>query len=166
MRVLLKFELDCTPDAAWKAVRSPEVFQEVSAPLLRFTSLDDEGYTETWTEGEHRVAARLFGVIPAGEQVIDISTEQRLDHPLHGRHESSRVVRIVHDTGRGLTWPLTLTTDWHHQMAVSELPEGRTLYRDQLSFAAGPLTPVLWVAYWVFWQVRGAAIRRLARRWR
>jgi hypothetical protein len=165
MRVLLKFVLDCEPDAAWKALRSPAVFRQVSAPLMSFVSLDDGGFAETWSPGEHRVEATAFGVLPAGRQLIDIRTEERLDHP-HGRHEEPVVVRIVHDTGRGLSFPLNLVTDWHHRMAVSPLPDGRTLYRDQLSFSAGPLTPVVWAAFWVFWQWRALAIRRLAPGWR
>jgi hypothetical protein len=165
MRVLLKLVLDCSPDDAWRALRSPEVFQQVSAPLMRFESLDAGGFTETWSEGEHRVRATAFGLVPAGEQLIDISTEERLEHPPHGRHEAPTPVRIVHDTGRGLTFPLTLTTGWHHRMAVSALPDGRTLYRDQLEFSAGLLSPAAWAAYWLFWQVRGLAIQRLSADW-
>jgi hypothetical protein len=164
MRVLLKLVLDCEPDAAWQALRSPAVFRQVSAPLMVFTSLDPGGFEETWSEGEHRVAAKAFGLVPAGEQIIAIRTEERLDH-VHGKHENPPLVRIVHDTGRGLGWPLTLTKHWHHRMAVSAQPGGRTLYRDQLEFEAGALTPLLWVAYWGFWQWRAAAIKRLARDW-
>jgi hypothetical protein len=165
MRVLLKLVLECDPDAAWQALRSPAVFRQVSSPLMAFESLDEGGFTEVWSEGEHRVAARAFGLVPAGEQIIHISTEERLDR-VHGKHEAPVPVRIVHDTGRGLTWPLTLTTAWHHRMAVSALPDGRTLYRDQLSFSAGALTPVVWLAYWAFWQWRAVAIRRAAPSWR
>jgi len=164
MRVLLKMVLDCDADAAWSALRSPEVFRRVSAPLMSFTSLDDAGFPDRWPDGEHRVAARAFGLVPAGEQIIDIRIETRLDH-VHGRHENPVEVRIVHDTGRGLTWPLTLTRGWHHRMAVSAQPDGRTLYRDQLEFTAGPITPLVWLAYWGFWQWRAIAIRRLAREW-
>jgi hypothetical protein len=165
MRVLLKFELDCHPDNAWKALRSPSVFRGVSAPFMAFRSLDPGGFTDTWTEGEHRVSAKLFGLVPAGEQLVDIHTEARRDHAVHGRHEVSSIVRIVHDTGRGLTFPLTLTKHWHHRMAVSELPAGRTLYRDELTFDAGALTLPAWVAYWVFWQWRGRQIKRASRTW-
>jgi hypothetical protein len=164
MRVLLKLVLDCEADAAWRALRSPDVFRQVSSPFMAFESLDPGGFTEQWSDGEHRVSAKAFGLIPAGEQIIDISTEERLDRA-HGRHASPALVRIVHDTGRGLTWPLTITTGWHHRMAVSELPGGRTLYRDELSFSAGVLTPLVWLAYWGFWQWRALAIRRAAPSW-
>ena len=165
MRVLLKMVLDCEADAAWSALRSPDVFCRVSAPLMSFTSLEADGFGTEWSDGEHRVAATAFGLVPAGEQIVDIRTETRLDH-VHGRHENPVEVRIVHDTGRGLTWPLTITRDWHHRMAVSAQPDGRTLYRDQLTFSAGMLTPVVWLVYWGFWQWRAAAIRRLAPTWR
>jgi hypothetical protein len=165
MRVLLKLALECEPDAAWRALRSPAVFRQVSAPIMAFESLDEGGFTDVWSEGEHRVALRAFGRIPAGEQLIVIGTEERFDH-VHGKHEAPVRVRIVHDTGRGLTFPLTLTTSWHHRMAVSALPDGRTLYRDELAFSAGALTPVAWVAYWAFWQWRAIAIRRAARGWK
>jgi hypothetical protein len=165
MRIVLKLVLDCDADAAWRAVRSPTVFQRVSAPVMVFSSLDEGGFTEVWSEGEHVVAARLLGVLPAGRQLIDIRTEQRPALATHGRHADASPVRIVHDTGRGLTWPLTLTTSWHHEMAISATGDGRSLYRDRLRFSAGALTPVMAVAYWVFWQWRGLAIRRLAREW-
>ena len=165
MRVLLKLVLDCEPDAAWAALRSPVVFRQVSAPMMRFESLDAGGFPETWSDGEHRVAARAFGLVAAGRQLIDISTEERLEHAVHGRHEAPTPVRIVHDTGRGLSFPLTLTTDWHHRMAVSALPDGRTLYRDQLTFSAGLLSPAAWLAYWAFWQWRGLALQRLSADW-
>jgi len=165
MRVLLKLELDCDPDAAWAALRSPDVFRQVSAPIMRFTSLDAGGFPTTWSDGEHRLSARAFGIVPAGEQLVDIHTEERLEHSSHGRHQAPTPVRIVHDTGRGLTFPLTLTTQWHHRMAVSALPDGRTLYRDQLTFSAGLLSPAAWAAYWVFWQWRGLALKRLAPSW-
>jgi hypothetical protein len=164
MRVLLKVVLDCETDAAWRALRSPVVFRQISSPLMSFESLDPGGFSDVWSDGEHHVALRALGIIPAGEQLIDIRTEERLDH-VHGKHEAPVRVRIVHDTGRGLTWPLTLTTSWHHRMAVSALPDGRTLYRDELAFTAGPGAPLLWLAYWSFWQWRGRAIRRAASSW-
>jgi hypothetical protein len=166
MRILLKLVLDCEPDAAWRAVRSPAVFQQVSAPVMVFSSLDEGGFTDQWSCGEHVVEAKLFGVIPAGRQLIDIRTEQRPALATHGRHADTSPVRIVHDTGRGLTWPLTLTTSWHHEMAISSTGDGRTLYRDRLRFSSGLLTPVMAVAYWVFWQARAVAMRRLSREWR
>jgi hypothetical protein len=153
MRVLLKLVLDCTPDAAWRALTSPDVFQQVAAPLMRFRSLEAGGFPRRWSEGVHPVQARVLGAIPIGEQTIDITFLER------------RGARIVRDTGRGLSGPLAIVSRWEHSMAVSAAPGGRTLYRDQLVFDAEPFTPVLWPLYWTFWQARGRGIRSLAKEW-
>lgn len=151
MRVLLKLVLDCDPDAAWQAIRSPRVFREVSSPLLSFTSLEPAGFPELWPQGEHPVSVRALGLVPSGTQSIVITTPP-----------ARNGVRRVIDTGRGLSGPLTLITEWEHTMAVSAAPGGRTLYRDQLKFSAGPLTLLAWPAFWVFWQWRALQLRRLA----
>lgn len=155
MRVLLKLVLDCSPDAAWRAIRSPDVFRAVSAPLTTFISLEPGGFPEFWPTGEHPVLGKAFGLLPIGEQVIDISfPEPRGD------------VRFVLDTGRGASGALTAVTTWHHTMAVSPQAGGRTLYRDQLRFEAGPITVLLWPVYWAFWQWRALQLKRLAPGWR
>lgn len=154
MRVLLKLELDCAPDDAWRAIRSPQVFQEVSAPLSTFTSLEIGGFPELWQAGEHPVRMSAAGLFPVGQQVIDVSFP-----------DAPAGVRVMRDSGRGLSGPLALVTQWEHSMAISAAPDGKTLYRDQLIFSAGILTPLLWPLYWAFWQWRGAALRRLAPSW-
>ena len=154
MRILLKLELDCPPDAAWEAIRSPTVFRAVSFPFTTFESLEDEGFPERWPEGSHLVSVRAFGVTDIGRQSIRISYPPRRDG-----------VRMVVDTGVGVSGPISLVTRWRHEMAVSELPDGRTLYRDQLRFSAGPLTLPMWAVYWMFWQWRAFGLRRLAPTW-
>jgi hypothetical protein len=153
MRVLLKLVLDCTPDAAWRAVRSPAVFRAVSAPFTSFTSLEPNGFPDEWSEGVHPVMARAFGVLPLGEQTIELEFSQR------------KGVRFVRDTGHGVSGALTAVRRWDHTMAISAGPDGMTLYRDQLIFEAGLATPVLWLVYWAFWQWRGLALARLAPTW-
>jgi hypothetical protein len=155
MRVLLKLQLDCAPDAAWRAIRNPEVFRAVSAPFTSFDSLEPGGFPDSWPEGEHLLRARAFGLAVIGEQTIDLEFR-----------ESRHGVRSVRDTGRGLSGPLAMVDRWEHTMAVSALPGARTLYRDQLIVEAGALTPVLWVGFWAFWQWRALQITRLARDWK
>lgn len=155
MRILLKLVLDCTPDAAWNAVRSPRGMQQVSAPFTTFESLERVGFPPFWSPGEHPVKISSFGVVPIGDQVIGISYPERQDD-----------VRVQRDDGRGLSGPLALVTRWQHSIAIAPAPGGRTLYRDQLVFEAGLLTPLLWLGYWVFWQWRGARIRSLAPTWK
>jgi hypothetical protein len=154
MRVLLKIELDCTPDAAWQAIRSPAVLEKVSFPLTAFTSLEAGGFPDTWETGDHHVLVRAFGVADVGTQNIGISYPK----PRAG-------ARIMRDSGPPLSGPLALLTRWQHQLAVSALPDGRTLYRDQLTFSAGAATLLVWPMLWAFWQWRGFQLRRLAPSW-
>ncbi len=154
MRVLLKMVLPCEPDAAWNAIRSPDVFQRASAPLMAFESLEAGGFPERWPAGEHPVRARALGMLPVGEQVIVIGYPERQDG-----------VRMTTDTGYGRSGIFTTVTAWHHTMAISAAEGGRTLYRDRLEFEAGAVTPLLWPVYWAFWQWRALRIRMLARRW-
>ena len=152
---MLKFELDCSVGAAWAALRSPKVFRAVTTPFLTFSSLDPEGFPDSWDAGDHHVKVRGFGVIPLGEQVISIS------YPDRGTD-----VRIVQDTGGGVEGAVALVTYWHHRMAVSPLPNGKTLFRDKLVFDVGPITLLTWPFVWLFWQWRGYGIRRFAPSWK
>ena len=158
MRVLLKTILDCTPDAAWRALRDPAVFRAVSAPFTTFTA-EPGGFPALWSEGEYRVRVKAFGLIPLGEQDIRLSFHERPDFLDAGD------VRIVRDDGGGASGALAAVTHWRHSMAVAPLGT-RTLYRDQLEISAGPLTLPLWLFYWAFWQWRAVQLRRLAPSWR
>lgn len=157
MRVLLKLILDCEPDAAWRAVRSPAVFREVSSPLLEFSSLEPAGFPSIWTPGEHPVSVRAAGLVPMGQQVIRLAmSEDRIDG-----------VRIVRDTGYGISGPVAATTAWDHRMAIAPDPAGtgKTLYRDQLKFSAGRVSALAWPSFWAFWQWRGIRLHQLAPTW-
>jgi hypothetical protein len=158
MRVLLKLVLDCPPDAAWKAIRTPAVLTEVSSPLTKIRSLEPDGFPDLWPVGGHAVEMKAAGLVPLGEQVIGISFPDAPD--------GNNNVRLMRDTGRGLSGVLSLVTRWEHTMAIEVGPAGRTLYRDQLIVEAGLLTPLLWPAYWAFWQWRALQMRRLAPHWR
>ena len=171
MRVLLKSVLDCPVDAAWRAIRSPSVFAAVSEPFTKFSSLEPDGFPALWSPGDHRVKVRAGGLVAIGEQVIAVS------YPAAGTPGSgtraiaysgvgSGEVHIMKDTGHGTGGVLGLITRWEHTMVVSDAPGGRTLYRDQLVFEAGRMTPLLWPVYWLFWQWRGIGLRRLAPSWR
>jgi hypothetical protein len=155
VRILLKLELNCSPDAAWRAIRSPAALERVSWPFTVFTSLEPGGFAAEWEAGDHPVRVRALGLVDVGTQNIAISFQHRTDG-----------VRVMRDSGPPLSGPLTLITSWRHQLAVSGLPDGRTLYRDELRFSAGLATPLVWLALWAFWQWRAIGLRRLAATWR
>lgn len=155
MRILLKLVLDCSPDAAWRAIRSPAALQQVSWPFTAFEALNENGFSELWSEGDHPVRVRALGLVDVGTQNIGISFKQRTDG-----------VRVMRDSGPPLSGALTIITRWRHQMAVSALPDGRTLYRDELRFSAGLASPLVWLGLWAFWQWRAIGLRRLAATWR
>jgi hypothetical protein len=154
MRVLLKLVLDCPPDVAWRAIRSPLVLGQVSFPFTTFESLEPGGFPEVWLAGEHPVRVKAFGLVPIGDQIIGISFVA-----------TKPGVRMMRDTGRGLSGALASVTKWRHSLAVAETADGRTLYRDQLEFEAGAITILLWPVYWAFWQWRGIGMKRLAPGW-
>lgn len=156
MRVLLKFILDTDPDAAWRAIRSPAVFREVSSPFLKIRSLSADGFPTIWQPGQHPVEIEGGGLVPLGKQIIRLSFIERPDG-----------VRIVRDSGRGISGAVAIPTTWDHQMAIAPDPAGtgKTLYRDRLIIGAGMLTPAAWYGMWAFWQWRGARLRQLAPSW-
>ncbi|WP_207454293.1 hypothetical protein [Desertivibrio insolitus] len=156
MRVLLKLELDCDPDAAWRAIKEPANLIALVKPVLVMRSLEPGGFPDEWHDGEpHEVAIDALGVVPFGRQRIEPHFVERPDG-----------VRMVVDEGGGTGGSLGLVTEWQHTMAVSALPGGRTLFRDRLRVGAGALTPLVWLSMWAFWQYRAVRLRSLARSWR
>ncbi|RZS56435.1 hypothetical protein EV141_1899 [Microcella putealis] len=155
MRVTLHLVLDCPPDAAWEAVHSPAVFRAVSGPWTTVESLEPGGFPERWPGGDHRVRLRMLGALPMGTQLIRLSDEIAPGE------------RVVHDTGGPLSGPMRIVRSWHHRMGISAAAgdAGRTQFHDVLTVKAGVLTPVVAAGFWVFWRLRGRALRRLAPGW-
>lgn len=172
MRVRLNLLLDCPTDAAWEAVHSPAVFRAVSGPFTTAESLEPGGFPERWAHVDHRVRLRMLDVLPMGSQLISLRDETLPDG-----------TRVVHDEGGPLTGAMRVVTTWHHRMAISAEPAGsgnarpgaarsgaapphaRTRFHDTLEVGAGVLTPLAWLGFWVFWQLRARQLRRLAPGW-
>lgn len=157
MRVLLKFEIDCDADAAWRAIHSPAVLSELYGALLRVSPI--EATPTSWTPGdEAAMQLHAGGVLPLGKQLIHLSDSERIV-------DGSRV-RILRDTGIPLSGPLAGLDVWDHQMAVSAVPgrPDRTLWRDRLVFD-GIGAAAYWPALWAAWQWRELRIRQLAPTW-
>lgn len=162
MRVLLKLVLDCDPDAAWRAIRSPAVLREISSPLFALESVEPAGFPTIWEPGDHRVLVRGGGLIPIGQQTISITFD---DARADG-------VRILRDAGGHRSGALSTATSWDHRLAIGPAvapahADGsvRTLYRDQLRVSAGAATPAVWYGLWAFWQWRGRQLKQLAPGW-
>jgi hypothetical protein len=154
MTVMLKERLETRPEAAWRALRSPTVMREVAGPWLGYTSLEDGGFPSIWEDGSHPVQLLAAGAVPVGVQEIGISLDT----------ERHRGVRIVRDTGAGISGVPAGIRSWYHRMAVAPHPDDpdATLYRDRLEFDAGAATPAIWPAVWALWQWRGLRLKQLA----
>lgn len=155
MRVLLKLVLDCEPETAWAKLHDPATFAQVMRPLMTVKMSDASALPERWQSDEQVLDLRAFGFIPVGSQSVRLAW----------REGEATGINVMRDTGRAQSGMLTLLHDWDHRMALSPLDDGRTLFRDQLRVKAGWLTPLVWPTMWVFWQWRGARLRRLARDW-
>lgn len=158
MRILLKLELDCTADAAWRALHSPRAVTELYGPLLDMAPMAASLPTSFEPGADVPVEIRALGLLPVGQQLIHASDRYTED--------ANGPVRIFRDSGIPLTGPLAALDVWDHQMAVSPLPgdPSKTLWRDRLTIggiAALPLWPMLWAA----WQYRGIRLRALAPTW-
>ncbi|GAB2711896.1 hypothetical protein BKA24_002990 [Microbacterium marinum] len=158
MRILLKLELDCTPDAAWRALHSSRAIAELYGPLIEMVPLEAQPATSLESGADVPVQLRALGALDIGRQLIHV--EDRYTEDSHGP------VRILRDSGIPLTGPLSQLDVWDHQMAVSAVPghPDKTLWRDRLvigGIAAGPLWPLLWAT----WQYRAMRLRALAPTW-
>lgn len=158
MRILLKLELDCTADAAWRALHSPRAIAELYGPLLEMDPMAAELPTSLENGADVPVEIRALGLFPAGQQLIHVSDRFTED--------SNGAVRILRDSGIPLTGPLATLDVWDHQMAVSPLPGDptKTLWRDRLTIGGATALP-LWPVLWATWQYRGLRLRALAPTW-
>ena len=159
MRILLKFEIDCDVDAAWRALHSPRAVAELYGPLVELAPLVPGEMPTSWEPGaDVPVQLSLAGIVPMGQQLIHVS-ERFVD-------DASGPVRIFRDSGIPLTGPLSSLDVWDHQMAVSPVPgnPAKTLWRDRLVIR-GAAAPALWPVMWATWQWRAARVKALAPTW-
>jgi len=159
MRILLKFVIDCDPDAAWRAVHSPRAVAELYGPFVDLEPMDPAGLPTAWTPGlDVPVQMSALGLVPMGQQLIHTS-ERFVDEP-------AGQVRIFRDSGIPLTGALSTLDVWDHQMAISPVPghPEQTLWRERLTIG-GPAAIALWPVLWGVWQWRAARIKALAPTW-
>lgn len=149
MRVRLSIILDAPPEWVAKQLQSTAVFRHITAPLVRFKPAPGSMWPTHWTPGEMRLRVWLVGILPMGSQTVRILVEP----PTHAGGWPA-----LRDNGEG-----TLMRRWDHRITLQPLPDGRTLYTDDIQVAARHL---LWLM-----TPMGAAFARLfyrhrQRRWR
>lgn len=136
--------LACTPDEAWRHVRTRRLLEYVAAPLVRFVP-EQEMPDEISSEGTYRVRMYLFGLVPLGWQAIVISFPE---------HDGGFCLR---DNGFS-----PLISRWDHVITIEPEGEG-TRYRDRVVIEAGLLTPLIWMFAQVFYRHRQRRWRGLVR---
>ncbi|HSK99533.1 MAG TPA: SRPBCC family protein [Rubrobacteraceae bacterium] len=138
-------QLDAPPDAVWTALKKKATFLHVTRGAIRFPG--SEGWPEEFREGQ-RVSARMefFGMIPAP-----------WTHELHLVSVDDERRELFSSEGGG---PLET---WNHRIRVEPLPDGRTLYTDEIEIRAGALTLPVWIYAHLFYRYRQARWRGLAR---
>lgn len=155
MHVGLRIVLDAPVDAVRDALTRPAVMVAVTRPFLVYRSRSPEGFPDRWTAGEpHPITASAFGVLPSGDTHVDVE-----QHVTDG-------VPVQVDRGGGVSGLFGRMT-MRHRMAATALPDGRTLFRDRLTYRMRPaaLGVVLWPGMWAIWQWRAFRMRRLAHTW-
>jgi hypothetical protein len=135
--------LDVSADRAWGMVRRSSLLQHVSYPLQVFEPLEPDALPEVWADGGYKVRCRLFGLIPVGEQWINISTL-----------EAGPDRFVLRDDGHG-----DLAKRWDHRIIIQRLSGERCRYTDEVKVDAGLLTPFVVAFAWIFYRHR-------QRRWR
>lgn len=141
--------LPCEIDVAWDALHNPDVFRYSSWPLTVF-SAGKAGLPRRFEPGqEYEVSVWAGGIVPMGRQLIRLVDDVASDNE-----------KTLTDLGHGLDGILALLRDWKHEMALRARTDGRSDFRDTLSFQAGVMTPLLWPAMTLLWWWRGYRLSR------
>lgn len=154
MKITRTSLLHCTLASAWDSLHNPEVFRDVSAPFLSFEPVSPAIFPLRYeSKKSYVVKAKALGFLVLGEQEINPVTSVEGD------------TKTFADNGRGISGLFRAVSVFQHRMTLRPSGVGPTLLHDELTFKAGPLTPVLWVSFAVFWWWRHRELRRLAPTW-
>jgi len=156
MRVHLATRLNAPPDWVAGQLQATEAFRHVTAPLMRFKPANGAPWPPQWTAGTLEVRMWLLGVLPLGRQTVCISIEPA-EQPGHWP--------TLRDNGHG-----GLMRRWDHRITLEPLPDGTTLYTDDIDVVARHLpwlmTPLSTVFARLFflhrqsrWRARAAAFQ-------
>ena len=152
MRVHLSTPLNAPPDWVAAQLQSTAVFRHITAPLVRFKRPGGAPWPTHWSPGNLRVQMWLLGLLPMGPQTVRISIEAPAQA---GGWPTLR------DNGEGM-----LMRRWDHRITLQALPDGRTLYTDDIEVVARHLpwlmTPLSAAFAQVFYRHRQRRWRQLA----
>ena len=152
MRVHLSTALSAPPEWVAAQLQSTAVFRHIAAPLIQFRPARGKEWPAHWAPGELVLHMQLLGVLPMGPQTVRISIEppaQAGGWPM------------LRDNGEGV-----LMLRWDHRITLQTLPDGRTLYTDDIEVVARHLpwlmTPLSALFAQVFYRHRQRRWRQLA----
>lgn len=145
MIVVLSTTLPARTDACIAAVMTPALLRHVAAPLVLFEPLAPAGWPARWEAGPFPVRMKLFGFLPLGEQIIDISLPSALPDCF-----------ALRDNGRSRLIPR-----WDHLITIEATEDG-TRYSDWVEIEAGWRTPFVALFARLFYAHRQRRWRRLA----
>jgi hypothetical protein len=149
MRIHLSTPLNAPPEWVASQLQSTAVFRHITAPLVQFRPAPGAQWPARWEPGDLTLRMWLLGVLPMGSQTVRISVEPAAKP---GGWPTLR------DNGEGM-----LMRRWDHRITLQPLPDGRTLYTDEVDVAARYLPWVMTPLSAVFAQV---FYRHRQRRWR
>jgi hypothetical protein len=142
MRLDISTQLGCSPAVAWNEVQTSAHLLRVTWPLVKFVPARPATFPERWSQGA-TIECRpyIFGFIPTGVHTFHF---ERIDH------EKYEIQSCEYSP---------LIKRWDHLISIKSVGEGRSLYRDMITFDAGTLTFIVWL--WASW-----LYRHRQRRWR
>lgn len=145
MIVELSTTLRAPANVCVAAVMTPSLLRYVAAPLVYFESVAPADWPSRWTTGPFPVRMKLFGLLPLGEQTIDISMPS-----------ASPDCFALRDNGHSRLIPR-----WDHLITIEATDDGAR-YTDRVEIEAGWRTPFVGLFARLFYAHRQRRWRRLA----
>lgn len=153
MRVRLSTRLEASPDWVALQLQSTKVFRHITAPVMGFAPANGTAWPAHWTVGALELDMWFLGWVPLGSQSVRISIEPA---------QQAGGWPVLRDNGQG-----HLMRRWDHRILLQALPDGGTLYTDDIDVAARYLpwlmTPLSAFFAWLFFLHRQRRWRGLAR---
>jgi len=146
MRIDISTDLSAPAASVWAHAQTSALLRYVAAPLVIFEAKDPASLPPVWREGRYRVALKVFGWLPFGDQWIVIE-HTPLDDGAFG----------VRDNGYS-----ALIRRWDHHIVIQPTGDGECRYRDTLDVEAGLLTVPIWLFAQLFYRHRQSRWRKLA----